>query len=84
MILLARGSVTDPGALGPYIDDEMRVVADLKADSVVKAIYRRVAGPGVHLILEGVSLDQVRDRLDALPFVFEGLMTLEYDEIYEI
>ena len=47
MILLARGSVTDPGALGPYMDDEMRVVADLKADSVVKAIYRRVAGLGV-------------------------------------
>ncbi len=32
VIVLARGSITEPQALAPYIDDEMRVVADLKAD----------------------------------------------------
>ena len=56
---------------------------ELKAEGVMKALYRRVAGPGVYLILEGSSIDAVRDRVDTLPFVIEGLMTLDYDEIYE-
>jgi hypothetical protein len=51
---------------------------------VIKAAYRRAPGPGVYLLLEGTSIDSVRERMDTLPFVAEGLMTLEYDEIYEI
>ena len=35
-------------------------------------------------MLEGSSIDAIRERVDALPFVVEGLMTLDYDEIYEI
>jgi hypothetical protein len=50
----------------------------------MKAIYRRAAGPGVYLLLEGSSIDAVRGQMDALPFVIEGLMTLDYEEIYEI
>lgn len=30
------------------------------------------------------SIDAVRGRTDALPFVVEGLMNLDYEEIYEI
>ena len=84
MIVLAKGSITQPDALGPYVDDEMRVVEELKAEGLIKALYRRVAGPGVYLMLEGSSIDAVRSRMETLPFVIEELMTLEYDEIYEI
>lgn len=84
MIVFARGSITKPDALGPHIDDEMRVIGELKAEGVMKAVYRRVAGPGVYLILEGSTADSVREQLDTLPFVVEGLMTLDYEEIYEI
>jgi hypothetical protein len=84
MIVLARGSITNPEALAPFVDDEMRVVDELKGEGVMKAVYRRAAGPGVYLMLEGSSIDAVRDRMDTLPFVIEGLMTLEYEEIYEI
>ena len=38
----------------------------------------------VYLILDGLSVDDVREKMDALPFVIEGLMTLEYEEIYQI
>jgi hypothetical protein len=38
----------------------------------------------VYLILEGSSIEAVQGRMDTLPFVVEGLMTLEYEEIYEI
>ncbi len=84
MIVLARGSITNPAALGPHIDDEMRVVGELKAEGVLKAIYRRAARPGVYLLLEGSSIDAVRGQMDTLPFVLEGLITLDYEEIYEI
>jgi hypothetical protein len=84
MIVFARGSITDPDELGPFVDDEMRVVKQLKAEGVIKAVYRRAAGPGVLLLLEGASIDAIRARVDDLPFVSEGLMTLEYEEIYEI
>ena len=84
MIAIARGSITEPDKLGPLIDDEMRVVEQLKAEGVMKTLYRRAAGPGVIIILEGESMDAVRKRMNALPFVVEGLMTLEYEEVYEI
>ena len=46
MIVLARGFIADPDALTPHVDDEMRVVGELKAAGVIKAVYRRTAGPG--------------------------------------
>ena len=84
MIVLAKGSITKPDALAPHVNDEMSVVEELKADGIMKAVYRRAAGPGVYLLLEGSSIDAIRDRVDTLPFVVEGLMTLDYEEIYEI
>jgi ABC-type xylose transport system substrate-binding protein len=84
MIVLARGSITQPDALAPYVDEEMRVVGELKADGVMKAVYRRAAGPGVYLLLEGSSIDAIRVQMDVLPFLIGGLMTLDYEEIYEI
>ena len=84
MIVLAKGSITHPDALAPYVDNEIRVVGELKAEGVMKANYRRAAGPGVYIMLEGPSIDALKDRVDTLPFVIEGLMTLDYDEIYEI
>jgi hypothetical protein len=29
-------------------------------------------------------VNDVRERMDVLPFVTEGLVTLDYEEIYEI
>jgi hypothetical protein len=85
MIVLAKGSITRPDALAPHLDHETRVLRDLKAEGVVKAAYRRSAGPGFYFLLEGASIDSVRERIDAtLPFVIENLATLEYDAIYEI
>jgi hypothetical protein len=85
MIVIAEGSISRPDALAPYLDDEMRVMRDLKAEGVIKSAYRRAAGPGFYFLLEGPSIDAVREQIDAtLPFVIENLATLEYDEIYEI
>jgi NAD(P)H dehydrogenase (quinone) len=82
--VIAKFSVARPEALAPHIDDEMRVLGELKAEGVIETAYRRAAGPGGYFILEGPSIEAVRKRVDTLPFVIENLMTLEYDEIYEI
>ncbi len=58
--------------------------ASLSSSRVMKALYRRAAGPGVVMILEGESVDAIRERMSALPFVLEGLIRLEYEEVYEI
>jgi hypothetical protein len=85
MIVIAKGSIPRPDALAPHLDDEMRVLRELKADGIIKSAYRRAAGPGFYFLLEGPSIDAVRERIDTtLPFVIENLATLEYDEIYEI
>ena len=85
MIVIAKGSVPRPDALAPHLDEEMRVLRELKADGVIKSAYRRAAGPGFYFLLEGPSIDAVRERIDTtLPFVIKNLATLEYDEIYEI
>ena len=85
MIVIAKGSVPRPDALAPHLDDEMRVLRELKAQGVIKSAYRRAAGPGFYFLLEGPSIDAVRERIDTtLPFVIENLATLEYDAIYEI
>jgi hypothetical protein len=85
MIVIAKGSIPRPDALAPHLDDEMRVLRELKAQGVIKSAYRRAAGPGFYFLLEGPSIDAVRERIDTtLPFVIENLATLEYDAIYEI
>jgi hypothetical protein len=84
VIAIARGSITEPHKLGPFIDSEMRVVEQLKAEGVMKALYRRAAGPGVVIVLDGESMDAIQERMNILPFVREGLMTLEYEEVYAI
>jgi hypothetical protein len=85
MIVIAKGSITRPDALALHLDDEMRVMQKLKAEGLIKSAYRRATGPGFYFILEGRSIDAVREQIDTtLPFVIENLATLDYDEIYEI
>jgi hypothetical protein len=86
MIVIGKGSMIRPDALTPHIiDDEMRVLGELKAEGVVRSAYRRSEGPGFYLLAEGPSIDAVRERIDStLPFVVEHLATVEYDAIYEI
>ena len=65
MIVIGKGSMIRPDALTPHIiDDEMRVLGELKAEGFVKSAYRRSEGPGFYLLAEGPSIDAVRERID--------------------
>jgi hypothetical protein len=68
MIVIGKGSMIRPDALTPHIiDDEMRVVGELKAEGFVTSAYRRSDGPGFYLLAEGPSIDAVRERIDTTP-----------------
>jgi hypothetical protein len=84
MIVFARGSITNREALAPHREEEMRALTQLKADGVVKAAYRRTAEPGVYLVLEGTGVEAAAERVNTLPFVVQGLMTIDYEQIHEL
>jgi hypothetical protein len=73
-----------PEALAPHREEETRAVAQLKADGVMKAGYRRTAEPGVYLVLEGSSVDAVAERVNTLRSSPRALMTVDYEEIREL
>jgi len=79
----ATGAV-DPSRIGPYIDEEMKILADLKTEGVVEHAYRRSQGPGVFLIVNADDLGDARQQLGRLPFVAQGLMTLDYIPVNEL
>jgi uncharacterized protein YciI len=84
MLIFARGTIQRVDSVPKFIDEENRVVAELKASGLMKEVYRRAAGPGVINILEAESIEDAQTQMGRLPFVAEGIMTLEYDEIYPI
>jgi hypothetical protein len=84
MIVLVTGAIADPDVLTPYLEAEIRIVGELKAEGVLKALYRRTAESASYLILEGSSIDGVANQINRLRFVSEGLMTVEYEEIQEL
>ena len=43
MLVFARGSIANREALATHREEELRVLAQLKADGVMKAAYRRTA-----------------------------------------
>ncbi len=52
----ATRAVSDLSKIGPYIDEEIKILADLKGEGVVEHAYRRSQGPGVFLIVSANAL----------------------------
>lgn len=84
MYILATGTLTQPGQIGPHQQDETRVLNELREQGIVKEAFRKAAGPGVIGILQASSLEEARTHMGKLPFVALGLMTFEYTELIEL
>jgi hypothetical protein len=80
----ATGAVSDPSKIGPYIDEEMKILADLQGEGVVEHAYRRSQGPGVFLIVNASDLEDAQRQLGRLPFVALGLLTFDLTPINEM
>jgi hypothetical protein len=81
MFFFATGHVTRPAEIGPYLEEEKRVLAELRENGVVREAFSPAAGHGVISILVGPNLAAVQAQMARLPFVAYGLLTFEYTEI---
>jgi hypothetical protein len=81
MYFFVTGHVAHPGEIGRYLEEEKRVLAELREQGVVREAFSPVTEHGVIGILEGPSLHDVQAQMARLPFVAHGLLTFEYTEI---
>jgi uncharacterized protein YciI len=84
MYFLATGTITQPGKIGAHMQEETRVLNELREQGIVKEAFRKTAGPGVIGILQAASLEEASAQMGRLPFVALGLMTFDYTELTEL
>jgi hypothetical protein len=80
----ATGKLTHPDQIGPYLDDEKRVLTELREQGVVREAFTPTGGHGVIAIFEGPGLEEVQAQVGRLPFVANGLLTFEYTEVTDL
>jgi len=81
MYFFVTGHVTRPAEVGRYLEEEKRVLEELREQGVVREAFSPAAGHGVIGILAGPSLESVQAQMARLPFVAYGLLTFEYTEV---
>ena len=76
MLFVVDARVRDGADIRPLLEDEIKAVEALRAEGFIEQLFRRVDGSGAWLVVEAPSADEARRRLDALPFVVGGVMTM--------
>jgi muconolactone delta-isomerase len=84
MFFLATGSLSHPDQIGPYADEEARVLAELRAQGTMREAFRRATGGGVIGIVAAPSLDEAKHQLGRLPYVAHGLLVFDSTELIEL
>jgi hypothetical protein len=75
MYFFATGKLTHPDQIGPYLEAEKRVLAELRDEGVVREAFTPTGGHGVIAIFEGPGLDEVQadpGQLGAGPPLSQG------------
>ena len=84
MYFFATGTITQPDQIGPHLQEEERVLKDLREEGIVREAFRRTSGHGVIGIFSAPSLEELRTQIGRLPFVALGFMTFDYTEVTEL
>jgi muconolactone delta-isomerase len=84
MFVHATGTIPDPDKLGPHLEEETRVVATLHSEGLLHNVFRVVEHPGVYMIIEADDVEDARKQLGRLPFVQNGLLLLEFQEVEKL
>jgi uncharacterized protein YciI len=84
MYFFATGTLIHPEQIGPLLEEEKRVLAELRQQGLVREAFTRTGSHGVISILEAPSLEEARAQMNRLPFVAHGIMTFDYTEITEL
>ncbi|MEV6995096.1 YciI family protein [Streptomyces sp. NPDC093228] len=81
MYFHVTGTLPDRKWLAPFVEDEIRISDELKAEGITLMAVRRVDRPGVYLVMQAENREAVQAALGRLPFVAEGLMTVDIVEV---
>lgn len=65
----------------PRMEDERTRVRELREEGLIEQLFRRIDGTGAYLVVGEESEDAARLRLETLPFVEDGTMSLTIEEI---
>jgi hypothetical protein len=84
MYFFATGHVTHPDQVGPLLEEEKRVLSDLRREGVVREAFTPAGGHGVISILEAPGLTEAREQMNRLPFVAHGLLSFDFTEVTEL
>ncbi|WP_406502399.1 hypothetical protein [Streptomyces sp. NBC_01602] len=81
MFILATGTITQPARTAEYMGAKFRVLAEIKASSLVRISFRSAAQPKFVAILEADSGGDAEGQLKRLPFVEHSLIELKCQEL---
>lgn len=84
MRFLVDARFTPDADPGPRMEDEKRRVAELREEGFIEAVLRRLDGTGAYLVVTADSEAAAHERLDTLPFVQIGIMTMKLDEVEQL
>jgi uncharacterized protein YciI len=84
MLFVAIGALTNLDKVGPFVDEEMRVLNELRNEGRVRAALRRKHEPGVFLVVDADNVEDAKVQLDRLPYVGAGVLKFELIEVGEI
>jgi len=84
MIFFGDARFTPGADYAPHLEDEKRAVNDMREQGFIIQLFRRLDDTGALLILEDDSPESATDRLNTLPFVRLGLMTIPVTEIEQL
>jgi hypothetical protein len=81
MKFIAVGTDVRPEAFGPYLPEERAVLAQLRQEGVVTAVYRQVPEGVIFSVMEATNRPAAIAHMARLPLVREGLLSFELFEV---
>ena len=67
--------------IAPWLADEQRRIRELHDEGFIELLFRRTDGTGAWLVVNADNEGSAARRLDTLPFVAEGIMTMELSPV---
>jgi len=76
MLFLVDARILPGADIAPHLEEEKREVGKLREAGFIEQLMRRLDDTGAWLVVSDDTAESAQRRLDALPFVVHGVMTM--------
>jgi hypothetical protein len=80
MLFVVDARINEGADIQPLLEEEIKAVNELRALGFIEQLFRRRDNTGAWLVVTADSAERAQRRLDALPFVVAGVMTMTLSE----